>query len=213
MGITASNVTLVKSAVMDDVPEGGGAPVSTVITDATSNSIFNDISELDRAGGRVNLRKTFVSIKTNNTDGYFGGNVIVADPPNDPLVSVSLFTTGQVFDTRDDASARVEAYLNAGPEWPGFLYENHITGQRSIQLFQRTNQAPPSIGRTLLLRMNEGTGTEYEQYVRVTDVTSEERTFTIPGTATDYQALIVTCSLSDALRYDFPGTPANHESA
>lgn len=211
MGITASNVTLVKSAVMDDVPEGGGAPVSTVITDATSNSIFNDISELDRAGGRVNLRKTFVSIKTNDTDGYFGGNVIVADPPNDPLVSVSLFTTGQVFDTRDDASARVEAYLNAGPEWPGFLYENHITGQRSIQLFQRTNQAPPSIGRTLLLRMNEGTGTEYEQYVRVTDVTSEERTFTIPGTATDYQALIVTCSLSDALRYDFAGTPANRE--
>lgn len=205
MPITASDVTLVKSAVMDDVPEGGGPPVSAVIADAVSNSIFRDISELDRAGGKVSLTKVFVSIKTATTDGYYGGNVIVSDVPGDPLVNVSIFSTGDVFDTRASASARVEAYLNAGPEWAGFLFENHIEGQRSIQLFQRTNQAPPSIGRTLLLRMNEGLGTQFEQYVRITDVVSEERTYT--DDRGDYKALIVTCGLSDALRYDFAGSP------
>ena len=57
MPILTGDIKLVASQVMDDVPEGGGAPTATVITDGTSNAIFPDISELDRAGGRVNLRK------------------------------------------------------------------------------------------------------------------------------------------------------------
>lgn len=208
MAILAGDIKLVASQVMDDVPESGGAPTAATINDGVSNAIFNDISELDRAGGRVSLRKVFASVQTLNTDGYFGGNVIVADPPQDPLVSVALFSTGDVFDRRSDASNRVEAYLNAGPLWPGFLYENHIEGQRSIQIFARTNAEPPPIGRTLLLRMNEGLGTQYEQYVRVTAVESEVRTFTY-GEDKDYEAQIITCSISDALRFDFPGTAAN----
>lgn len=57
MPILVGDVKLVASQVMDDVAEGGGAPTSTVIVDGASNSLFNDISEMDRAGGRVNLRK------------------------------------------------------------------------------------------------------------------------------------------------------------
>ena len=207
MPITAANVKLAKSAVMDDVPEGGGPPVAAVVADAVSNEIFNDISELDRAVGRVNLRKTFVKIDTADRDGYFGGNVIVGAPPQDPLVAVTVFSTRSVFDTRAQAQSRVEAYLNAGPSWPGLLYENHITGQRSMQVLQRTNQAPPTIGRTLLLRQNEGLGTQFEQYVRVTRVEAEVRTFT--DEAGDYLAQVITCDLSDALRFDFTGSAAN----
>lgn len=208
MGILAGDIKLVRSQVMDDVPEGGGAPIDSIVVDGTSNGLFNDISELDRAGGRVNARKVFVSIRTPDREGYFGANVIVADPPDDPNVSVSLFSTGDVFDRRSDAIRRVEAYLNGGPEFAAFLYENHIEGQRSIQLFMRTTATPPPVGRTLLLRQNEGTGTEFEQYVRITRVTVEERTFTTTG-PTDYQALVVTCDISDRLRYDFTGTAAN----
>ncbi len=51
MAIQAGDVALVTSRVMDDVPEGGGGPTATPIIDGTSNSIFPDISELDRAGG------------------------------------------------------------------------------------------------------------------------------------------------------------------
>ncbi|TXH82361.1 MAG: hypothetical protein E6Q74_05265 [Pseudoxanthomonas sp.] len=209
MTILAGDIKLIASQVMDDVPEGGGAPTPTVIADAVSNAIFTDISELDRAGGRVSMRKVFVGVDTDNRDGYFGANVIVADPPDDPLVSVSVFSTRDVFDRRSVASARVESYLNAGPEWPGYLYENHIAGQRAIQIFQRTNVAPPPIGRTLVLRMNEGLSTEFEQYVRITRVQSEERTFTDPVSGQDYQALVVTLDISDALREDYDGSPAS----
>ena len=81
MPIQSGDVKLLKSAVMADVPEGGGAPTGLVIADGVSNAIFPDISELDRAGGRVNLRKSFVQVATDDTDTYFGANVIVAEPP------------------------------------------------------------------------------------------------------------------------------------
>ncbi len=119
MPIQSGDVKLLKSAVMADVPEGGGAPTGLVIADGVSNAIFPDISELDRAGGRVNLRKTFVQVATDDTDTYFGANVIVAEPPQDERVSVTLFSTRKTFDTREQAQTRIEAYLNKGPEWAG----------------------------------------------------------------------------------------------
>ena len=70
MPIQSGDVKLLKSAVMADVPEGGGAPTGTTIADGVSNAIFPDISELDRAGGRVNLRKSFVSVQTDDTDNF-----------------------------------------------------------------------------------------------------------------------------------------------
>ena len=115
MAILTGDIKLVASQVMLDVPEGGGAPTSKVILDATSNAIFPDISELDRSGGRVNLRKVHVSVQTPDTDTYLGCNVIVADPPSDPNVSVTLFSTKEIFDRRDSAKKRVEAYLAPGP--------------------------------------------------------------------------------------------------
>ena len=105
MPILASDVKLAKSTVMLDVPEGGGPPSPNLILDGNSNEVFDDISEAARAGGQVSIRKVHVVVHTEDTDGFFGGNVIVADPPNDPNVSVTLFTTKQTFDRRSDAVA------------------------------------------------------------------------------------------------------------
>lgn len=210
MPIKSGDVKLIKSQVMADVDEGGGAPTGVEIVDGASNAIFPDISELDRAGGRVNLRKTFVSVQTDDSDTYFGTNVIVADPPQDPRVAVTLFSTKDTFDVRTAAQSRIEAYLNKGPLWPGFLYENHIAGQRAIQLFQRPADPLPAVGQTLVLVQDEGKPTQREQYVRAMRVSSVTRTFTenVGGTAVDYQAAIVTLEISDALRTDFTGSPA-----
>lgn len=209
MTIQAGDIKLVASQVMDDLPEGGGAPVATTIRDGVSNSIFSDISELDRAGGAVDLRKVFAHVRTPNTDTYLGCTVIVADPPADPNVSVAIFKASNVFDRRADAANRVEAYLNKGGLWDGFLLENHISGQRAIQIFTRTSTVPPPTGKTLCLIMNEDAGNEYRQYVRVTRATSVVRTFSYESSSgiIDYTAQVITCELSDALLYDFPGSP------
>lgn len=208
MPVLENNIKLVKSAVMLDVPEGGGPPSANVVEDGVSNAIFDDISELARAGGNVSMRKTHVVVQTADTDGFFGTNVIVAEPPQDPRVSVTLFSTRATFDTRAEAQTRVEAYLNKGAEWAGYLYENHIAGQRVIQLFQRPNAEVPNVGHTLTLVYAEGLAGEKEQYVRATEVSVVIQLFYDADSKQDYEAAVVTVSLSDALRYDFKGSPA-----
>lgn len=209
MAILSGDIKLVASQVMNDVPEGGGAPVATIIQDGTSNAIFPDISELDRAGGRVNLRKVFASVHTANVDGYFGANVIVADPPDDPNVSITLFSTEDVFDRRDSAKSRMEAYLAQGTMTQSLLFGNQIAGQLTIALLQRTTAPLPTIGDTLLLRKNEGLSNQFDQYVRMTSISSVVRTFT--DSQGDFTRLEVTVGISDQLREDFPGFEATRQ--
>jgi hypothetical protein len=40
----------------------------------------------------------FAKVLTANTDSYLGANVILEEPPTDPRVSVTLFSTGDTFD-------------------------------------------------------------------------------------------------------------------
>ena len=208
MAILKGDIKFVASSVLADVPEGGGAPTGHVIADGVSNEIFDDISELDRAGGNVSMRKLFVTVETDTTDIFLDANVIVAKPPTDPNVSVTLFSTDSTFDTRADAQKRVESYLTRASEWPGFLLENHVAGQRVVQLFQRPTERPPNIGETLVLVWHEGLSDQREQYIRVIDTSSIERTYTTTS-GKNYQAAVVTASISDALRYDFIGTAPN----
>lgn len=208
MAILKGDIKFVASSVLADVPEGGGAPTGHVIADGVSNEIFDDISELDRAGGNVSMRKVFVAVETDTTDIFLDANVIVAKPPTDPNVSVTLFSTDSTFDTRADAQMRVESYLTRASEWPGFLLENHVAGQRVVQIFQRPTERPPNIGETLVLVWHEGLSDQREQYVRVIDTSSVERTYTTTS-GKNYQAAVVTASISDALRYDFIGSAPN----
>lgn len=207
MSIKQGDIQLRASRVMDDVPEGGGGPSNVVIESGQENAIMPDISQMDRAIGRDNMRQLCVTVDTEDRDTYQGSNVIVAKPPEDPNVSITLFETGGVYDTRAQAQARLEAYLNKGAEWAGYLYENHIKGQKVIQIFQRPGTELPAVGKTLVLVGNEGLSNEYEQYVRVIRATSIERTFTYDADK-DFKALVVTLELSDALRYDFVGSSA-----
>lgn len=207
MAILTGDIKLLASQVMDDVAEGGGAPTATLVTDGASNAIFPDISEVARAGGRVNLRKLHVSVQTPSTDTYMDSNVIVAEPPADPNVSVTLFA-GSTFDRRDAAKSRIESYLTKGPVWVGVLLETHVAGQRAIQLLQHPTAELPAVGKTLVLTQDEGLSTEKTQYVRITAVTSSEHLYPNGQNALTPMSA-VTCSISDALRYDFTGTPGN----
>jgi hypothetical protein len=98
MTILQGDIQLRASQVMLDVDEGGGAPTATQIQDGQSNGVFADVSEVDRAGGSLSARKVFAKVLTANTDSYLGANVILEEPPTDPRVSVTLFSTGDTFD-------------------------------------------------------------------------------------------------------------------
>lgn len=205
MPILKNDVVLAKSQVMDDVPEGGGGPTATEVIDGSSNAVYPDVSETDRAAGRVSLRKVHAWVQSADRDTYLGGNVIVAEPPNDPNVSITIMSTNDTFDVRAAAISRIEAYLNVGPNYAGFLFGNHITGQQTLQIIQRTD-ALPAIGATLALTKREGFSDQYVQYVRVTEASVIQRTFT--DSSGDYQRYVLTLKTSDPLRADFPGFDA-----
>lgn len=205
MPIQEQNIVFVESQVMDDVPEGGGAATGSVIVDGQMNNVFEDISDLDRAYGRFNLRKIFLAVRTLSTDLYGGAKTVITALPQDDALGYTLFSSNDPFDTRDQAADRVEAYLYKGPTWQGYLYENHIVGMRAISLIQRVGSALPVVGKTLCLVQDEGLAGEKEQYVRVTKVDSVAEVVFNAATDDEFTRWVVTLSLSDALRFDFTG--------
>ena len=205
MPIQEQNIVFVESQVMDDVPEGGGAATGRVITDGQMNNVFEDISDLDRAYGRFNLRKIFLAVRTLSTDLYGGAKTVVTALPQDDALGYTLFSSNDPFDTRDQAADRVEAYLYKGPIWPGYLYENHIVGMRAINLIQGVGSALPVVGKTLCLVQDEGIAGEKEQYVRVTEVSNVAEVTFNQGSSEEFTRWVVTLALSDALRFDFTG--------
>lgn len=207
MPIQEQNIVFLKSQVMDDVPEGGGAATGIAIPDGVMNNVFEDISDLDRAYGRFNLRKVFLGVRTLSTDLYGGAKSVLTALPTDPALGYTLFSTNAPFDTRAEAINQVEAYLYKGPTWNGVLHENHITGMRAISVLQRVGTQLPVIGKTLCLVQNEGLSNQTEQYVRIIKVEAVETTFA-DGT-TEYVRWVVTMTLSDALRHNFNGHAAS----
>lgn len=210
MGITAGDIELLRSRVWDDVPEGGGAPTAEAIPEAGSNSIFPDISEVDRAGGAVKMRKVNVAVRTVSSDAFFDANLIVAKPPTDPRQSITLML-GETFETRAMAASRLEAYRARGTMYSGYLFGDHIAGQGSIALLQRPEVPLPTNGETLMLRKLDGLPGQLDQYVRITKVTALARTFT--DSSGDFNRVMVVCELSDVLQSDFPGFDALRNDA
>lgn len=211
MTIANGDIRIMKSQVMLDENDGGGAMTGNEVIDGVSNNMFPDIAELDRAYGRVSLRKVFTFIDTPNTDSAIGAHLIITKKPVDPNVSVTLFTTEDWFDRRPEAQNYIEQYLAKAPVLSGHLLETQLTGQRAIQIAMRENDLEPLAGQGLCLIQNEGIAGEYEQYVRVTAVSSVLRSFTYNNS--DITRKVVTIEISDALRYDFVGqTVQQYES-
>ena len=189
---------------MTDNDDGGGRITGTEVVDGQSNGIFDDVSDLDRTTGNVALRKVYPGVQTPDNDVYMGGNVIIAEAPTDPNVSVCIFTTNDFDDQRTAAQDQIERYqVQAGrAEWK--LVGNHYQNQRQIIGVQREEIDLPQTGDVFVL-----TNTLAEtQYVRVTDVESEIRTYSYQVSASSYvefdrRRLVM--SISSPLLYDQEG--------
>ena len=210
MTILQGDIQILASQNLTDTDSGGGAASGTAVADGVSNNLFDDISQLDRTIGRVNLRKVFPAVRTATTDGLFGTHMVISDPPDDPNVSAVLLSTGDHYDQRPSAQSRIEAYLTQGPAAAGLLFSNHVAGMQTVTLLQRKSEPIQAVGETILLRKNEGLASQAEQFFRITAVSYRDRQFTIPASTNGetFTRTEVNYSTSDPLRYDFPGFQA-----
>lgn len=209
MPLLAGDIRFARSANMADVPEGGGPPSAQLLTSGRSNEIFPDVSEETRTVGRVEIYQVFGLLRNLDRDPLLGANVIIAEPPADPNVSITLLSLKNPFATRAEIAQRIESGMSAGSEWSGYLLENHFATMRSIQLAQRPGAPKPTVGKTFVLVYQEGQSGERRQRVRIKSVSTETRIFTVTfnGAMIDVDVQVSTCELFDALLHDFPGSP------
>lgn len=219
MTISETDLKLLKAERMTDFSDGGGKMTGNEVVDGQVNNLFNDISQLDRTYGRVSLRKSYAVVQTANTDTYLGAHIILTDPPDDPSVNVTLFTTQDWTDDRNAARDRIESYSIQGPESQWILYGDHVVGQKMLMLFSRTNatnlstptaDATPEIGDVMMLSVEKAGFTANWQYVRITKIISRETQQFTDGAGNFYKDVAV-LEISNALRYLFNGaTPSRY---
>lgn len=208
MPIQSGDIKLLKSAVMADTADGGGAMTGVAVVDGQSNNIFPDTSAMNRALGNVALRKLFGVAHTSDTDTLMGTHVIVTDAPDDPLVHCALFKTSGWADQRSTAQSAIERYLARGPVMSVNIYDTHYTGSRQLNVITFTNARLPEVGDAIII-VNPAPST-LEQYVRITKKTVRTESIDIEenGTVTTATATIATLELAQTLQFDVPGPPA-----
>jgi hypothetical protein len=189
---------------------GGGPPTSNLVPDGASNAWFPDLSPDARVGGLAEVVHGHAVLRTTDTDQLLGANLILADPPDDPNVSITLIKSPGPFSKRPDLAKIIEATSAPGPEFAGYLLENHQAGRRDIVLVQRPDAIPPSVNTSLVLILNEGLLTAQAQYVRVRRVTTSEQTYTTSdgqGNPVEFKMQRCVCELYSELLFDFAGSP------
>lgn len=210
MPIQKEDIRLMASQELSDNASGGGAMTGNEVVDGNVNNLFSDISRLDRTVGRVSLRKAFVAVQTQTMDTYYGSHMILTDPPDDSGISVTIFSTGDFDDRRDSAKNYIEGYVVRSVLSRARLYENQLAGQKVILLIQSSGLGYPEIGEVYNLVENEGAADEYEQFIRVTDVSVETQSFN--DGSSNYDLDVITLQISDPLRHTFHGgLPAKND--
>ncbi|ENW95790.1 hypothetical protein [Acinetobacter sp. NIPH 298] len=206
MPVETNNLILYKSERLTDTSDGGGKYSGQVVVDGESNNLFPDVSELDRTMGRVSLRKIFAGINNDDTESLMGSTVFISKNPDDPNVSALLFSTRSHTDVRTNAANRIENYLAKGGQIAGTPLDTLWQGMKLIQVAMFKSETESSVGDTLVLVMNEGQGTQFEQYVRITKVETRIATIIINNNQVEYK--IATYSINDPLDRDFIGLSA-----
>lgn len=200
MPILSDDILLVRSQVMADVPEGGGAMTGTAIVDGQSNNVFPDISSDDRASGRYTLRKAFGVARSLDSDTLLGASLVVLKPPMDPNVIVTCFETAGWADERTHAIAALEAYLVKGPRMTCRVMDTHYAGGKLLALY---NIAPatsfPNPGDAVVVYNPSGV----EQYVRV--IGTSLSTVAVSLATGMASVNICYCDLKKALKFDVLG--------
>lgn len=207
MTILPSDIKLLESERMRDTPDGGGRMTGRVIPSGEAGNIFPKVSRVDAVYGRVNLRKIYIAVRTATLDMYAGAHAIITEPPENDRISCVLFSTGSAFDTRAAARDRIESYVVAGPLSRMRLYGNQLVGQKAILCYQPEGEPLPDVGDVLVLSVEPGS---VRQYVRLTDVAHEVRTFT--DNVGDYRRRVLTLKIGSSLQQTFTGAEVSRYS-
>lgn len=205
MPINRTDIKLRQSERLDDTDYGGGQITNREVVSGELNNLFPDISRMDRTYGRVSMRKAYMQVETNDRSTYYGAHAAMTLDAKDPNVSVCFFSDGDFFSQRKAARSRMESYLTRGPQLTAALCNDHFTGTYTLSIHCPTVVDAPRIGDVLVLVANQGTAEEFQQYVRIAEM-SEVIQNLATGDNSYFRKKIVTLTISTRLEHDFIGS-------
>ena len=112
MTILVADVKLYKAEDQTDNPSGGGQMTGTELVGGVSGNLFPSISRLDKAAGKLHLRKLFAKIDSDNSDLYGGAHTVLKTLSDDTDVNELLIRSTGL--TRDDLIAEMEGRHTPG---------------------------------------------------------------------------------------------------
>lgn len=123
MAILESDLKLLKSINMTNDSNGGGIPTNQVIADNVSNAIFDDVTNQDLVIGKVNERKVFLGVHSQNTDKVLSAMAFLTKIPKNENTTINLYRSESFFDTRADRTIKIKATNDTNPY--ALKFDNH----------------------------------------------------------------------------------------
>lgn len=201
--LTRQDLQIYLTERLTDADDGGGLMTKTALTDE-ENQLFNPISDVARTMGAFHARSVHAAVRRPDDTPLGGAYVILSEPPKTQNVSYLLFRGIKYGEERRDIVPRIEAYSVGTIESRMTLLSVQSRGSRVIQAYQRQGEPLPLIGDVYCLRQDKKGYAQYEQYIQVIKVSSEDRTFTDP-TGKDFVRTVVKMETSTALEQDMLG--------
>ena len=209
--IKRSDLQFFPSERLTDNDDGGGMPLGTPIS-GEANELFNPISSIARVNGGFYLRLVYAGVMRADDEPLFGSFVAITKPPSDPTVSYLLSRANKFGELRHESLDRIEAYNVTTIESRMLLLSTQSKNSRLVQAYQRVGEPLPVVGDVYCLRQEKAGYPKVEQYVQVTRVTSEDRTFTVRNSQKDFTRTVIKMEISSKLEADFVGSDYPDES-
>lgn len=202
--LTQNDLKIYPSERLTDASDGGGARRGEPLT-GSPDEIFKPISDVARTTGAFNAYQLYGGVDKPDDTPLGGAHIIISQPPKSPNVSYLLAKSAKYGETRGTAIKRIEAYKAQTIESRMTLLSTQTAGSKIIQAYQRVNEALPKIGDTFCLRQNTKGYEKIDQYVLVSKVSSEKRTFINKSTGKEFERLVIKMELNQALIANFVG--------
>lgn len=209
--INRSDLQFFPSERLTDNDDGGGMPLGTPIS-GEANELFNPISSIARVNGGFYLRLVYAGVMRADDEPLIGSFTAITKPPSDPTVSYLLSRATKFGELRHESLDRIEAYNVATIESRMLLLSTQSKNSRLVQAYQRVGEPLPVVGDVYCLRQEKAGYPKFEQYVQVTRVTSEDRTFTVRNSQKDFTRTVIKMEISSKLEADFVGSDYPDES-
>ena len=210
--INRSDLQFFPSERLTDNDDGGGMPLGTPIS-GEANELFNPISGIARVNGGFYSRLVYAGVLRADDEPLIGSFAAITKPPTDDTVSYLLSRANKFGELRHESLDRIEAYNVATIESRMLLLSTQSQNSRLIQAYQRVGEPLPLVGDVYCLRQDKAGYPKVEQYIQVTRVTSEDRTFTAQDNSKkEFTRTVVKMEISSQLEADFVGSDYPAES-